>query len=621
MFTDISSFLNESFNKDKSVVIEVNNPNDMKKLMKDLKEWGFHYNKYYSPDEELEDELYYPMIISFDAPKLTDEFFIHVPDAYDEVTPEDFNAYNLYSSIDDFYNDKVALEHIKTMGGKYNIPNYNPRRVDRTVESLLMPKFPQRFLSDAPWDVVIFRFNTKEGLERTKKYIEQFGIFIYFAQLTGVYPADLYLVLKSTMSLRKNNLYEVTQNYYDSGDFQKNFSQTVICPILLHMDHDTEEADNFFNTHIFRAFPDYKPRHIDRSLNLDESYFSGGKPKVITPLYDVVIFKVKNLRDARKIQSNFFNEGFSWITGSQGVLNLSQGAPPFYFYLDRNEMWFFYEQARHIQEDVYSNIKRKTDGERYRNATINPTIFNIDDTPNLYKLFNMKPSYTPRKMERTLESLNSKKILMAFDLDDTLVYSTRFEEYVKPLLVKEEFLTPEIILNNKVDDLGIKINDLKYEHGRIYFDDPKRMINISSNSSWVRKGDRVYITQPDAYFLTEESMPIGVYQKIVDIYNKAENKAIITSRRERLRNQTKTALSNLGIEKPNYGLFMYPSDSLVFQAKWKALKLQELFNEGFSEIHFFDDNMKVLKRIKSYLKKLNVNISLYKVNENNYRKI
>ena len=219
------------------------------------------------------------------------------------------------------------------------------------------------------------------------------------------------------------------------------------------------------------------------------------------------------------------------------------------------------------------------------------------------------------------EILSNNKVLAAFDMDDTLVYSKRFEEHVKPLLVKEEFLTPEIILNNKVDDIGVNIKDLKYEHGRIYLEDPKQTINISNNASWVRKGDRVYITQPDAYFLTEESMPVGVYKRIVDIYNEVENKAIITSRREKLRNQTESALNKLGITMPNCGLFMYPSNSLVFQAKWKALKLEELYNEGFNEIHYFDDNIKVLKRIKSYLKKVNINISLYKVNENNYRKI
>jgi hypothetical protein len=137
----------------------------------------------------------------------------------------------------------------------------------------------------------------------------------------------------------------------------------------------------------------------------------------------------------------------------------------------------------------------------------------------------------------------------------------------------------------------------------------------------VRKGDRVYITQPDAYFLTKESMPIGVHQKIVDIYDKAQNKAIITSRRERLREQTVLSLSKLGIEQPNCGLFMYPSDSLVFQSKWKALKLEELYNSGFSEIHYYDDNIKVLKRIKSYLKKKKVNITLYRVDQNSYRKL
>lgn len=234
----------------------------------------------------------------------------------------------------------------------------------------------------------------------------------------------------------------------------------------------------------------------------------------------------------------------------------------------------------------------------------------------------ISPSYKPKKIDRTIENMSFiyEKVLYAFDLDDTLVYSERFEEHVKPLL--NEFLTPEIILKNKIDEIGIDLSKLKYENGRIFFYDPNNLVDISKNSTWVRKKERVYITQPEAYYLTSESMPIGTYDKIVDLYNKAKYKAIITARKERLRNQTIEALNNLNIEMPNYGLFMYPDDSIIFSSKWKANKLIDLYeNNNFTQIHYFDDNMKLLKRIQSSTKSYKDKILLYKVTENTFRKI
>lgn len=238
--------------------------------------------------------------------------------------------------------------------------------------------------------------------------------------------------------------------------------------------------------------------------------------------------------------------------------------------------------------------------------------------PVLLDRFFTPPTYKPRNF---IKENNSNKVLYAFDMDDTLVYSKRFEEHVKPLLVKE-YLTPEIIFNNKIEDIGVEPELLKYENGRIYFDDPNKKYNIPKNSSWVRKKDRIYIIQPDSYFITDESMPIGIYPNILDIYNKAEYKCIITARKERIRVQTIKALQKLGIERPNMGLYMFPNNSFSYTWEYKANKLLELYNNyKYTEIHFFDDNIKLLKNIKKILKNKDINIKYYKVTKNNYREV
>ena len=214
---------------------------------------------------------------------------------------------------------------------------------------------------------------------------------------------------------------------------------------------------------------------------------------------------------------------------------------------------------------------------------------------------------------------SSSKVLYAFDMDDTLVYGKRFEEFIKPML---EYLTPEIIFNNKLEDIGVDLKRLKYEDGRIYFNDPSHTVKTLPGSSWIRKKDRVYITQPDAYFMTDESMPIGTYDEIIDLYNNAEYKCIITARNERLRSQTTKALKNLGIEKPNEGLYMYPINNFSFTYEYKANKLLQIYNRRkFDEIYYFDDNIKLLKRIKRNLQDKDINIKYYKVTKNRYRQL
>ena len=830
-------------------------------------------------------------------------------------------------------------------------PSYAPKKFDRTlernslVESLRMPKNIQMFLSQSPWDVVIFRFNTRAGLNRTKEFIEQFNIFHYAYPISGAYPVDVYMVLKNSHTLKKNNLYEVSQDYYDSGDFQKNFPPTIICPTVLVMDYDTEKADNLFNTFIFKSFPDYKPKKMDRSIDVNEAFEN--------KIYDIAVFKALTPEENKLAQEELFKRGYGWsnsirkevrefdimdypiyifaeyhlgmnnelrlehmkqiglnhydginkyvaicikdgekicptifnyddvkfldIILKSGLLTPSYAPKKFDRTLERSSLvesieykrfkyeeilfevndkdeldkiekllkevckeviiekikircypvclsicpndtkkdnvchalicnyhtrsemnkvveinkeyypkimilsdWYQlknimltgsegpnYAPRKIIRESVNSNVinyriwcdnREKAvacekflhdNGYRWSSSSDyiirdNPSCFNgvqtysDIDTENKtfggYTDYNMdnyiqltypedmvkiktvlglspsyepkkfdrtieskiepkqyfnhktkkftiypfrfkteeefieefgdrwaspvdwgvssmnylfgqdfksfdptatggnqdgwhinrkmliendndyKPSYKPKKFDRTLESFNNN-VLNAFDLDGTLVYSKRFEETIKPLL---EFVTPESILNKKIDEIGVQLKDLKYEHGRIYFNDPMELFNVIGNQSWVRKGSRIYLIQPDEYLLTSESMPIGVYNKIVDLYNRAENKIIITSRSEKFREQTEAALERLGIEIPNYGLFMYPKNTNVTASMWKAMKLKELYIEyNFNQLNYYDDNRIVIKKIKEYLNR-EINITFYKVKENNY---
>ena len=211
-------------------------------------------------------------------------------------------------------------------------------------------------------------------------------------------------------------------------------------------------------------------------------------------------------------------------------------------------------------------------------------------------------------------------VLNAFDLDDTLVFNKPFEENIKHLLL--EFKTPIEIFYDKINNSGVELSKLKYENGRIYFDDPNKDFEIREyDTDWVRKKDRVYLTQPDEYLLTDESLPISINDNLLDIYNSSENKCIITARLSSSKDNIKKRLNKLGISQPNYGLFMLNdkySNKVIFKCN-TLLKLQEQFK--FDEINYYDDNIKLLKKMKIFLSDKNININLYKVTENDIRKV
>jgi protoheme ferro-lyase len=47
-------------------------------------------------------------------------------------------------------------------------------------------------------------------------------------------------------------------------------------------------------------------------------------------------------------------------------------------------------------------------------------------------------------------------------------------------------------------------------------------------------------------------------KELVNLYNSVENKCIVTARTEEVRNKIEETLNKLGLEYPNYGLYMYP---------------------------------------------------------------
>lgn len=187
----------------------------------------------------------------------------------------------------------------------------------------------------------------------------------------------------------------------------------------------------------------------------------------------------------------------------------------------------------------------------------------------------------------------SRDILYIFDLDDTLLVTPRFEDIAKKYLV--ENVGVKELLNRAINQLGVDISDLKMLDGRIYVDDSE--MTLEPKGDWVRKGKRVYLTQPDKFSYLDESLPVAV-KELTKLYKSVENKCIVTARPESMRPQIEKVLKRFDLEIPKFGLHMCP-DGKINAGLWKGQKIVEIINEtGFQKAIFYDDNSKYIRGAK-----------------------
>jgi hypothetical protein len=192
---------------------------------------------------------------------------------------------------------------------------------------------------------------------------------------------------------------------------------------------------------------------------------------------------------------------------------------------------------------------------------------------------------------KNYNEFTSDNVLYIFDFDDTLVNSPSFDELAINYL--KEDITIKDLLNQSINRVGVTLDDLKWQDGRIYVLDPNKELKEFGN--WVRKGDRLYMFTPNAFHLSDLSLP-STLKELSELYKSVENKCIVTAREESLRDKITRTLLDLGLELPKYGLHMAPNGTKN-AGHWKGEKIVEIINEtGFQKAIFYDDNAKYIKR-------------------------
>lgn len=209
----------------------------------------------------------------------------------------------------------------------------------------------------------------------------------------------------------------------------------------------------------------------------------------------------------------------------------------------------------------------------------------------------------------TYEELNCN-IIHIFDLDDTLLETPDFNKLAIEYLKESE--TIEDILFKSVNKIGVTIDNLKWENGKIFVEDPDLKINLDGN--WVRRGKRIYLIPPHRWSFLDISLPIKL-KELSQKYKRVKNKAIITARPEEMRSKIIEKMNEFGLEMPNYGLFMFPTSvGAGNPGEWKAGQIREIVEEhGFKTVYFYDDNAKTIAKSRKLLADLPIKFTAIRV--------
>lgn len=197
------------------------------------------------------------------------------------------------------------------------------------------------------------------------------------------------------------------------------------------------------------------------------------------------------------------------------------------------------------------------------------------------------------KIDRFSEFGVENDILHAFDFDDTLFVTPKWEDIAKKFIF--ENLTTKNLVTRALNGVKITKDRLKIQDNRIFFEDPTGIATVTKD--WVRKGSRVYLVEPSEFCYLEESLPNSL-KHISEIYKKEKNVCIITARPESLRPKIELILNKFDLEFPKWGLHMCP-EGRINAGRWKGEKICELSQTtGFKNITFYDDNSKYIREAK-----------------------
>ena len=114
--------------------------------------------------------------------------------------------------------------------------------------------------------------------------------------------------------------------------------------------------------------------------------------------------------------------------------------------------------------------------------------------------------------------------------------------------------------------------------------------------------DLLVLRAPINFYAHPETIGERVNKEILEEYNRAENKMILTGRVEKLRKDIEKRLKDLKIEYPNFGLELFSGFQNVREFKTQTI-LKTIKENNWKEVHYYEDRADWLYYAEGVVKK------------------
>lgn len=208
-----------------------------------------------------------------------------------------------------------------------------------------------------------------------------------------------------------------------------------------------------------------------------------------------------------------------------------------------------------------------------------------DGNPKWYKYENNQLKKRAGSIYKPVrESLKTnKRILHAFDMDDTLIDSPSFSDFLKNGIPNVDTEMGNII-KNELSKYGLSIDEVVVEGNRITVESNKAPKDWEINSN-----GRSIMPKPSDFYKSKESLGTSPNPRIKKIFDSSDYNCIITGRREEMRSSIEEYLYDMDVY-PNKGIYMCPDNIIESYdiSVWKSNVISNLL-EIYDEVHFYED--------------------------------
>lgn len=213
-----------------------------------------------------------------------------------------------------------------------------------------------------------------------------------------------------------------------------------------------------------------------------------------------------------------------------------------------------------------------------------------------------------------------KKEIHIFDLDDTLLETPTFSEFVDA--EHNGVINTELVFSEYFSKIkSIFLNDLSKEVIFIRLNDFVVPVDVKTKKPFPFERTSYFKEEKYKRFFEEKDgiIVIGSFpgfhgdintlgsiinEPVLQTYKDVLNKMILTGRSDKLHNNIIDRLNSLGIEQPNFGIKTYKLDSHGIQAYKIRTIASSIEEDGWEIVHFYEDNKKWLYNTKQKIEEM-----------------